>query len=87
MITRRLFGQLAETILEGGAKQATRYVSDTLTVKATRQGSPRKNEPVTILFTIGRPNYAEREFIRKRQKAGRRVRGLVQVRWPQKRTR
>ena len=54
-----------------GAKQATKYLSPKLTIKATRQGKMRKGErQMTIVVTIGRPNYAEREFIRQAIKAG-----------------
>lgn len=71
MTTRKAFGQLAEAILEIGAKQATKYFSEKLTLKATRQGkADKRNRQTTILFTIGRPNYAEREFIKLAKKAG-----------------
>lgn len=65
-ISRNLFGQLAEMILEGGAKRVTKYVSPKLTVKATFQGKrDLRDKPCTILFTMGRPNYAEHKFIKK----------------------
>lgn len=70
-LSRNLFGQLAEAILEVGAKKATKYLSERDVVKATYQGKRRKNDPsVTILFTVGRPNYAERKFIKSAKKAG-----------------
>lgn len=73
-ITRKSFSDLAEIILEGGAVKATKYFSENLTLKATRRlckGKIRKQGRTTeILFTIGKPNYAEREFIRKCKKSG-----------------
>lgn len=82
-INRKLFGQLAELIIEGGAKRATKYLSDKLTVKATLQGKPRKNERKTVLFTVGQPNYLERKFIKK-CKAAREPFPVrkVQIAWP-----
>lgn len=70
MISRKAFSQLAEIILEGGAKKATKFFSPREVLKATLQGKPRKNERTrTILFTIGAPNYKERQFIRHAQQA------------------
>jgi hypothetical protein len=66
-----IFGTLAALIIQSGAKKATKYFSDKLVVKATRRGKLRKNERETeILFTFGRPNYAEREFIKRCKIAG-----------------
>jgi len=71
MISREAFGQLAEAILEAGAKRATKYVSKTEVVKATRRGKRRKHDRrVEILFTAGAPNYAERAFIKRAARAG-----------------
>ncbi|MGH8651728.1 MAG: hypothetical protein ACREYE_05875 [Gammaproteobacteria bacterium] len=64
-ITRKAFGQLAEAILEGGAKKATKYFSPREVLKATLQGKrDRRNTRNTILFTYGVPNYQEQVFIR-----------------------
>lgn len=52
-------------VLYDGVKRATVYDSPKLVIKATFQGKRRKydlNE--TILVTIGKPNYAERHFIK-----------------------
>lgn len=69
MITRKSFSDLAEIILEGGAVKATKYFSPTEVIKATRRvyGKKKGNE---ILFTFGKPNYAERKFIRDCKKIG-----------------
>jgi hypothetical protein len=71
------FSDLASEILEGGAYKATKYISDKLTVKATRKLFKCNNRKIDnrsmiaeIIFTVGRPNYEEREFIRKAKKAG-----------------
>jgi hypothetical protein len=69
----KVFSKLAECILEGAAYKATKYINETLTVKATRKrykGRIYKNHAVEILFTVGKPNYEEREFIKKCKKAG-----------------
>jgi hypothetical protein len=67
-VSRQVFGQLAECILEGGAYKATKYYGDKLVVKATRRRY-KGMEPAgcgsEILFTIGPPNYEERAFIEK----------------------
>ena len=54
-----------------GSKRAIKYVSPSLTIKATRQHKYRSGERAsTVIVTIGRPNYAEREFIKTAKKAG-----------------
>lgn len=46
------------------ARKATKYLSPTFTVKATRQRKhDGRNKAETFLVTVGRPNYQEREFI------------------------
>lgn len=75
-VSKQVFGQLAECILEGGAYKATKYYGDRLIVKATLRkdkhfkGTHTKWPFVTILFTVGKPNYEEREFIKKCFAAG-----------------
>ena len=49
-------------------KTATKYISDKLTVKATRRQKSRSQQQ--FIITIGRPNYAERQFIKRCKKAG-----------------
>jgi len=77
-IGKQIFGQLAECILDGGAYKATKYFGDKLTVKATRKlfkyngrKVDNRRKTVEIMFTIGSPNYEEREFIKKCFKAGK----------------
>jgi hypothetical protein len=76
-VGRHVFGQLAERILDGGAYKATKYFGDKLTVKATRKlfkyngrKVDNRRKAVEIMFTIGPPNYEEREFIKKCFAAG-----------------
>jgi hypothetical protein len=69
----KVFEELAGEILIGGAYKATKYLSDKLTIKATRKrykGRAYKNRAVDIVFTVGKPNYEEREFIKKYKKLG-----------------
>lgn len=63
--------------LVGRAHTATKYLSPTLTVKATRLshgGRPpsKRDRYATIILTIGAPNYRERAFIKAWLKAGER---------------
>lgn len=63
--------QVVDEILVGGAYKATKFLSDKLTVKATRKrykGKPRKSDNVDIVLTIGKPNFEEREKIKRAKK-------------------
>jgi hypothetical protein len=83
-IPRNIFGQLAEIILEGGARKATKILSDRETIKATRQlfkgKIDKRAKSVTILFTIGTPNYEERKLI----KNPNFDRSKILIKWPKK---
>ena len=60
----RVIGEIANEVLTNGAKQATLYLTPNLTVKATLRGKARTNgRGTTILLTIGKPNYEQRQFI------------------------
>lgn len=67
-------GKLVDVLLATGARKATKYLSDKETIKISRicyRGKlPRKGSNYEFRITIGRPNYEEREFIRKCKKAG-----------------
>lgn len=72
-----VFSELAEQILVGGAYKATEYLSNKLTIKATRKlykadgrRVNKKDRRVEIVFTIGEPNYEERERIKQDKKYG-----------------
>ena len=58
-----IYGELS------GLKSATKYVSPKLRVKITRRFKPAINK-TDYTLTVGRPNYAEKIFIKKCQKAG-----------------
>lgn len=63
--------QTASAILDGDARRATKYIAPNLVVKATRRHRPnRRARTVEMVVTVGRPNYAEREFIKQAAKAG-----------------
>jgi hypothetical protein len=67
-----IFSKLAECILIDGAYKATKYFSENSIVRATRKrykGKILKNH-IDIVFTMGKPNYEEREHIKKVKKAG-----------------
>jgi hypothetical protein len=69
----KVFAELAECILVGGAYKATKYLNEKLTIKATRKryaGKWRRSEAADIVFTVGKPNYLERDFIKKCKKVG-----------------
>jgi len=69
----KVFSELAECILVGGAYKATKYLSDKLTIKATRKRFKdkidKRMKAVEIIFTVGPPNYADRKAIKKAKKA------------------
>lgn len=56
------------------AHTATKFVSEKEVVRATRRlygkKLPRKGSNIELVVTIGRPNYAERQFIADCKKAG-----------------
>lgn len=70
----KVFSELAKCILIDGAYKAVKYLNEKQTVKATRRrynGKIIKSEKrIEILITSGKPNYEEREFIKKCKKAG-----------------
>ena len=69
--SRTALRQVVEAVLETGAYKATKFLSAKETVKATRRRFRRGGGRITeVLLTVGRPNYAERQFIKKAQAAG-----------------
>ena len=73
-VSRSSVCRVVEACLEVGARKAEIYLSPDLVVRATRRhklnGSRCSQIHHEILLTIGKPNYAEREFIRDCKKAG-----------------
>jgi hypothetical protein len=72
--SKSVVAKVVETLLDQGAKRVTAFLSPTLTVKATRKLFGKRIRKglgaINVSLTIGRPNYAERKFIRDCQKAG-----------------
>lgn len=74
----RAFADVIEVVLRTDARQAIKYVSDSLTVKVTRKKykysgnrpQPRNARNETMLVTFGKPNYREREHIKVLKRAG-----------------
>jgi hypothetical protein len=71
-VSQSVFGQLAARILNGSARKATKFLSARQVVKATIRGGKidKRDRRVEILFTVGRPNYEERQFIKVAEAAG-----------------
>jgi hypothetical protein len=65
----KAFSELATIILVEGAYKATRYLNPKLTIKATRKRYKgkfsRSNQAIDIIFTVGKPNYEEREVLKR----------------------
>ena len=73
--------------LINGRKRATKYLSPSLVVKGScRHKSRRNGRTIEIVLTVGRPNWSEREFIKKAKKAGEPfpIRKLQLKNWPGK---
>jgi len=88
-IPRKIFSELAEIILEGGAIKATKYYDDKTVVRASRKlfsGKIDKRSRITeILFKIGYPNFAERKFIKQCKKVNEPFPvKKVQIKWLKK---
>lgn len=84
-VSPKLFADLAKALMnDPTAIRVTKYLSDRLTVKATRPVYRRRNkyqrkknarrtlrdDVLTIRFTVGAPNYLERRFIKDCKRAG-----------------
>jgi len=67
------YNPLIEALLDHSVIRATKYVSRTKVIRATRIRFSKKIDkrgPISIVFTIGKPNYLERDFIKQCKKAG-----------------
>ena len=65
---RSLAGQVIAAACQPGVYRATKFVSPTLVIKATRRRYAGKllrghERHETVLVTMGRPNYRERHFL------------------------
>ena len=57
-------------LLASSSRIATKYLSPNLIVRGTRRAKPNLRNNIDIVLTIGRPNYAERQFIKLAKKTG-----------------
>lgn len=71
MTTRTALTRTYTTLVNSEAKTATAYLSPTLVLRITRQGTHQsRDRRQTYLVTVGQPNHAARAFIRQCRKAG-----------------
>lgn len=67
----KYIGNLVDLVLNTENRKAVKYISPTLTIKATLRGKrDKRNKHKTVLVTVGAPNYLERQFIKKAKAAG-----------------
>lgn len=64
--------QVVSLLVKSGMRKATKYVSEKEVITATRRTYQGKilRENVDVVLKIGKPNYAEREYIKLLKKAG-----------------
>lgn len=64
--------KVVETLISLNARVATKFLDEKLVVRATRRTFKGKIQRgnAEIFVTIGKPNYLERDFIKKCRKAG-----------------
>lgn len=67
-VPAKVIGAVVRTLLEQGAIKVTAYLSPILTVKASRVMYGNKidgrDSRADVRVTLGKPNYAERKFIK-----------------------
>lgn len=69
----KFVGQVITQLVSSEAHSATKYLSPTEVITATRRlvrGKVDRRRNIEIVLKLGRPNYDEREFIRNAKKAG-----------------
>ena len=65
--------QLVGILLNDDVIVATKYISPKLIIRATRKRYRSKidlRQPFEVMLTMGKPNYAEREFIQECKRSG-----------------
>lgn len=74
MEIKRYVGEAVNFLLKNEAKKATKFVSDKFVITATRKAFKgkidKRSRSIDVVLKIGKPNYAERDFIKKCKKAG-----------------
>ena len=70
----RQVGEVVRMLVNTGAHRATKYLSAGHVVRAThklvRGKVPSAKKNIELVVTLGRPNFAERRFIRQCARAG-----------------
>lgn len=73
LYSTRITSHVVDMLVSSGARRATKFVTPKFVVRATirrdRRRIPTKGT-VEISLTIGRPNFAERRFIKALKKTG-----------------
>jgi len=69
---KNAYGKVIEACILSGARVATKYLSPKEIVRVSRRTFKNKFDKYSIelVVTIGKPNFAEREFIKKCIKVG-----------------
>lgn len=71
---KNYYQDVVEAVLAGGVVKATKYVSPNEIVRAVRRrfGKNKKfnRGNMEIILTIGKPNFVERDFVKKCKKVG-----------------
>jgi len=82
-VSRKCFSDLAEIVLEGGAKRATKYFSEKSVVSAQYFGKrDKRDKRAVVVFKVGAPNYREQEFIKACKAAGEKFPvKKIQIKW------
>ena len=59
------FDEVISTLIHNDAYKATKYISENETIKATRRHKwTKRDRQREVVVTFGKPNYAERHFIK-----------------------
>lgn len=86
-IARCSIYKAVEAVFLDGVRKATVFQSPNLTVVATRRHKDTKRDRITeIILTIGKPNFANRKFVKDCLAAGEPfpVKKVQLVWWPEK---
>lgn len=69
MSAAKAFAAVGQALLGTEVKTATKYLSPSMTVRATRVSKHDKGR-ISYVVSVGKPNYLERKFIKLLKKAG-----------------
>lgn len=70
---KKHIGQVIDCLIANDARKATKFISPKLVITATRKifgGEIDKRANIEVVIKIGKPNFAERDFIKQCKKAG-----------------